>query len=71
MKVKDLIAVLKEEDPESRVILNGYEEGFCDILSLEKLKIKLNVNKEQYNGPHDISDSNFDEYAVFIKRIDN
>ncbi len=30
-----------------------YEGGFCDVKTLKNIKVKLNVNTEDYNGPHD------------------
>ena len=65
MKVKDLIALLKMEDPEKMVIVSGYEGGYSDISSVEHKRILLNVNKSWYFGPHE-EDFNGDA-AILIK----
>lgn len=45
MKVKDLIAALKKEDPNKRVVLNGYEGGFDEVKELKHVCISLNPDK--------------------------
>jgi hypothetical protein len=31
MKVKELIEILSKEDPEKRIVVNGYEGGFDEL----------------------------------------
>lgn len=53
MKIKDLIEILSQFNPETRVIVAGYEGGFNDLTSIKPIQIKLNVNKKWYYGAHD------------------
>ncbi len=55
MTVKELIEKLKSYPANRLVLVDGYEGGFSEISSVENLKVKLNVNSESYNGPHDES----------------
>lgn len=68
MNVKELIEKLKECDQDKRVILSGYEGGYCDITSLEDMTIVLNRNSEWYYGKHDKPDADEepDETALLI-----
>lgn len=69
MTVAELIARLSEFPAESRVIVNGYEGGYEDVVTAEELPIVLNVNKENYYGPHDdVTSRNgpADEVAILI-----
>lgn len=71
MNVEQLIEELSKHDPKARVIVQGYEEGFCDVSSLEETPIKLNMYSEDYNGPHDKVDTlDADEVAIWIVRKD-
>ena len=71
MNIEQLISVLQKYDPKARVIVQGYEEGYCDIHSLKEVPIKLDVHSEDYNGPHEkVDKSDADETAVWIMRDD-
>jgi hypothetical protein len=57
MTVKELIAQLSELDPELHVFIPGYEGGY-NYAELSGVKdIYLNVNPEDYYGPHDTRDN--------------
>ncbi len=72
VKVSELIEVLKAQNPESRVVVNGYEGGFCDVKMVRELPIKLNEHEESYYGPHEqVDDCEPDETATLIVRIEN
>jgi hypothetical protein len=45
MKVKELIEKLSSQDPELRVVVNGYECGFDEIDKICLIKMILNPNK--------------------------
>ena len=45
MKIKDLIERLQQHDPETIVIVNGYEEGYDEIENLITISIAKNLNK--------------------------
>lgn len=72
MTIKELIQQLQQHDPNTRVVVNGYEEGLCDIEDLEEVKIKLNVNTEWYYGPHEETDKASQGLdALLINRLEN
>lgn len=70
MKVKELIEKLKKFPDDTLVLVNGYEGGFSEIDALKSLKVKLNVNPESYNGPHD-DVAGADTDAIVIQRREN
>ena len=56
MKVKDLIAELQKLDGETRILVKGYEAGFCDIERIEgpvEMAINYYPGREWWNGPHE------------------
>jgi hypothetical protein len=57
MTVAELKKKLDEYDDGTRVIVDGYEGGFCDITELEEVDVVLNVNDEWYYGPHSRPDA--------------
>lgn len=69
MKVKELIALLQQQDPEARVVVQGYEGGYNDAATPEPIRLKLNVHPKEdwYYGPHDEDRKGRCE-AVLIKR---
>ena len=72
MTVKELIQQLQQHDPDTRVVVNGYEGGLGDLEDLEKVKIELNVNTEWYYGPHEITyKTNRGLDALLINGIEN
>lgn len=54
MKVKKLIQILAELDPEAIVVVSGYEGGVEDIDYVKEHRVALNVNKQSYFGKHEI-----------------
>ena len=69
MKIKELIEILSKQDPNLNVVINGYEDGFDDISTLEVIKIKRNANTEWYYGSHAevFENQPFDEIVVRIR----
>jgi len=53
MKVKELIEKLQTLDPETMVVVSGYEGGFHEVTTTEIVKIALNVNTSRYYGEHE------------------
>lgn len=53
MTVRQLIAKLEQVPKDSFVFVEGYEGGYSDIAVLKETKAALNVNKEEWMGPHD------------------
>jgi hypothetical protein len=54
MKVKELIELLSQMDPELMVVVAGYEGGVDEMDKFEMCDIELNVNTEWYYGKHEI-----------------
>ncbi len=75
MKVKELISLLSEQDPDMIVVVDGYEDGYNNISKLEKVKIKLNLRKREgeynwegdWNSVYKETDC-FDHFAINIPR---
>lgn len=69
MKVKELIEILKQQDQELRVVVDGYEGDFDEVDHIEYVPIKFNKNHKAWMGEFSevhIDDS--DEYAVLLPR---
>jgi hypothetical protein len=57
MTVRELIKVLERiEDQDIRVMVKGYERGVEDIDNITPaiINVALNVNKEWWNGSHEV-----------------
>ena len=54
MKVKELIELLSQLDPELMVVVAGYEGGVDEMDKYELCDVELNVNTEWYYGKHEI-----------------
>jgi len=54
MKVKELIELLSQMDPELMVVRSGYEGGVNEIKKIKIYDIELNVNTEWYYGKHEV-----------------
>jgi len=54
MKIKQLIRILNECDPEDEVVIRGYESGVNLVTDVECCRLALDVNKEDYYGRHEI-----------------
>jgi len=52
MKVKKLIELLSQMDPELMVVVAGYEGGVDEMDKYELCDVELNVNTEWYYGKH-------------------
>ena len=56
MKVKDLLSMLKQMDPETRIMVDGYELGYDDLKS-DNIRFKMVILNEWPEdstcGPHD------------------
>jgi hypothetical protein len=58
MNIKELIEKLKQFDPETLVVVNGYEGGADNINSIEKTTIILRPSG--YDGEYSFYDSEYD-----------
>lgn len=52
MNVRELLEVLAQFDPETRVVVAGYENGFNDITQIQSCEIRLNVYQDWFYGSH-------------------
>lgn len=53
MKVKDLIEVLSQYDPELPILVEGYEGGCNDVDLIEEIEVIKDVNTAWYYGRHE------------------
>lgn len=69
MTVKQLIEKLQQYNPETMVVVNGYEGGVNACSVCREELIKLGVNSEWYYGNHEITndEEDFDCNAVLIQ----
>ena len=68
MTVAEIIEMLKSYAPETRVVVQGYEDGYDDIASVRLVAIKTNANPEWYYGQHGDAGDGVDgvEQAVLL-----
>jgi hypothetical protein len=52
MNIRELIEMLSRFDPETRVVVAGYEGGFNDITQIQPCEIRLNVYQDWFYGSH-------------------
>ncbi len=52
MTVRELIERLSQYPPELRVMVDGYENGFCDLEAVGEQEVVLNQYDKWYFGPH-------------------
>jgi hypothetical protein len=67
MKVIDLLTLLSQMPAEADVVVKVYEGGIDNVVSVNLVKIKKDVNDKWYYGRHEI-DEDGDVQAVFIQR---
>jgi hypothetical protein len=61
MKVKELIEILQKEDPETLVLVDGYEGGYASIDSICEKYVGEPRVREWYYGEYD----NYKEGELF------
>jgi len=70
MKVSELIRILEMLPPDARVVIHGYEGGYADAGTVEKIDLVLNQNTAWYYGPHEkfneLDHSKIDETGYII-----
>ncbi len=60
MTIKELIEALSKFDPETPVVVRGYEGGYNDVSIVKAESIQLNVNKQHYYGAHGRTDEQYE-----------
>ena len=76
MTIGELIIELQKYDPQTMIVVNGYEGGYTEDIGISEKEIYLNVYYEWYYGKHgdafDISYKGKETYekvnAVLISR---
>lgn len=57
MKVRELIEILQKVPPEWRVVVDGYEGGYCDIHTAEAKVMVIDYDQHRVEqGPHESLD---------------
>lgn len=69
MTVSEFITILQTLKQDQRICTLGYEGGYEDIGPIEEQELKLNVNTESYNGPHDCPKSWDNEVADCVAYV--
>jgi len=72
MRVKELIEVLSQLDPELMVVVHGYEGGVNEVDRCRECDIELNVNTAWYYGKHEIllkSDKPTNKDSTIVKGV--
>lgn len=72
MNVKELSALLSKYDPATRVLVDGYEEGFSDLSEKNIRLVRFTENygpwvNVSHSGPH-IERADGDQSAVVLGR---
>ena len=72
MTVQELIDQLSQLDPNTLIMVDGYEGGISEIKSIDDAPIVLNYNSEPWYGPHEyLENTDHNEpnaYTYIIKR---
>jgi len=67
MTVKELRKFLDLYHEDFPVFMRGYEGGYCDVEKIFLARMKKNVNKEWWNGPHEMNNEDYDVEGVVIE----
>ncbi len=54
MTAKQLIEILESFDPNTPVMVDGYEGGVGEPAAATYIGVQIDVNGEDYYGPHEI-----------------
>lgn len=52
MTAKELIHLLQELPPETKIVVRGYEDGYNDIHQLKPVKLRKDMNAKWYYGEY-------------------
>jgi len=64
MTAQELIQLLQALPPHTKIVVRGYEDGYNDILRLNKVKIKPKADASWYDGEYE--DTNDTEATLAI-----
>lgn len=75
MKVKQLISFLKKKNPDARIVVDGYEDGFDNIQKIFNVTVKKNLDKKNspnkfwWTGDYDkCASAEAEETAIVLSR---
>ena len=69
MTVKELIRVLKRFPQDQQVLVDGYEAGYDDIISVDNRKVVRDDTAPEYEGRyHKVDEDETGETVLVIKR---
>ena len=66
MNIADLIAQLQKHSPQTRVLVQGYEDGYDNVTTTKTVFVKPNPDAEWYNGTYVEGDGTGAENAVVV-----
>lgn len=68
MNVTDLIDLLSKFPPAARVVVDGFEGGLEDVIVVDAVNIRADVNQDaDYYGRHLVDATHPSESAVWLK----
>jgi hypothetical protein len=70
MKAKELIEILQKQDPETLVLVDGYEGGYAIPIGTKQIKVCGPFKREWYYGEYDDckEDDLFKTSAILLSR---
>jgi hypothetical protein len=68
MKVKELIELLQKEDPEMKVVVNGYECGCDEVCCTKKIRVTFNSDHRDWEGEYFEELKNQGETVLLLPR---
>ncbi|HEX7627980.1 MAG TPA: hypothetical protein VF354_03565 [Candidatus Methanoperedens sp.] len=70
MIIEELIQQLQRYPKNSRVLVQGYEDGYDEVTTMKEIYIQQNTSQEWYNGKYINSNNSASETAVLIFSTD-
>jgi len=70
MIIEELIQQLQRFPKYSRVLVQGYEDGYDEVFTVKEISIQPNTSHEWYNGKYMNSDNAASETAVLVFSTD-
>lgn len=67
LTVKKLKELLINYPENLLVLVEGYEGGYSDIGEIKETKVKLNIYKEDYMGPHEETPTAQEPAIILLK----
>jgi hypothetical protein len=66
MTIADLIALLQKFPPQTKVLVQGYEDGYDNITAVKSVPVKPNPDAQWYNGTYVDAEGSGAENAVLV-----